>query len=70
MRDTILNTNAFKNLNLRVQNITKKTSNLSSIQHDIAVIRNIGYTEWKRISNVSNVNRRIIDEIVENEKEP
>lgn len=70
MRDTILNTNAFKNLSPRTQNIIRKTSNVASIQHDIAVIKNIGYPEWNRISNVSNVNRRIIDEILENENEP
>lgn len=70
MRDTVRNTRAFKNLSVSTQNFIGKTANIQSIQHSMAVIKTIGFEEWKRITPVSPTNLSIINELLENVKQP
>ena len=43
--------------------MVKKLSNFKKIEHYLAVIKNIGFDQWQRQSDVSYLNKLIIKEL-------
>lgn len=68
-REKIKNTKIYQGLEFYRKKIVLKRNNVKAIEHSLEVIKNIGFDQWEKQTQSNYLNRLIINEIKNNERE-